>query len=78
MKCWQRRLILSSVRKLKTFELPVCLFQLLFNGELILGNIPLMMRKKLITDGIDPKVLRVMDGGYELRVMRITDSGTEL
>ena len=59
---WKRRLISSSARILTTFEHPVFLSRQLSNEEVVLENKDLMMRRELITKGIDPKDLRVKDG----------------
>ena len=49
--------------KLKTFEHPDFLSRQLSNEEVMLENEALMMRRELITEGVDPEDLRVEDGG---------------
>ena len=59
---YQRRMILLSARKLKTFGEPVFLSRQLTKEEADRENQALMRRRELINDGTEPKNLRVRDG----------------
>ena len=58
----QRRLILSSASKLKTYDKPVYLSRELSREEATLENEALQKRRELINEEIDKKDLRIHDG----------------
>ena len=58
---YQRRMVLLSARKLKTFSQPIFLSKQLTKEEADLENLALVRRRELINKGNDPKNLRVRD-----------------
>ena len=59
---YQRRMVLLSARKLKTFSQPIFL-----SKEADLENLALVRRRELINKGTDPKNLRVRDATLFIR-----------
>ena len=64
---WQRRLILSSASKLKTYDKPVYLSRELSREEATQENEALQKRRELINEKIDKKDLRIRDGKLLIR-----------
>ena len=64
---WQRRLILSSASKLKTYDKPVYLSRELSREEATIENEALQKRRELINEEIDKKDLRILDGKLLIR-----------
>ena len=62
LNVWQRRLILSSANKRKSFAIPVSLSQQISRKEADSENKLLMMRRKLVNEGIRSVDIRVRDG----------------
>ena len=58
-KAYQRRMVLLSARKLKTFSQPIFLSKQLTKEEADFKNLALVRRRELINEGTDPKNLRV-------------------
>ena len=64
---YQRRMVLLSARKLKTFSQPIFLSKQLTKEEADLENLALVRRRELINEGTDPKNLRVRDATLFIR-----------
>ena len=64
---YQRRMVLLSARKLKTFSQPIFLSKQLTKEEADLENLALVRRRELINKGTDPKNLRVRDATLFIR-----------
>ena len=64
---YQRRMVLLSARKLKTFSQPIFLRKQLTKEEADLENLALVRRRELINEGTDPKNLRVRDATLFIR-----------
>ena len=64
---WDKRLILSSVAKLKMYEEKVFLSRELPPNEAKLESQYLKKRKELIDSGVDRKSLRMKDGKLQLK-----------
>ena len=64
---YQRRMVLLSARKLKTFSQPIFLSKQLTKEEADLKNLALVRRRELINEGTDPKNLRVRDATLFIR-----------
>ena len=64
---YQRRMVLLSARKLKTFTRPIFLSKQLTKDEADLENLALVRRRELINEGADPKNLRVRDATLFIR-----------
>ena len=64
---YQRRMVLLSARKLKTFTQPIFLSKQLTKDEADLENLALVRRRELINEGADPKNLRVRDATLFIR-----------
>ena len=64
---YQRRMVLLSARKLKTFSQPIFVSKQLTKEEADLENLALVRRRELINKGTDPKNLRVRDATLFIR-----------
>ena len=64
---WQRRLILSSASKLKTYDKPVYLSRELTREEAMIENEALQKCRELINEEIDKKDLKIRDGKLLIR-----------
>ena len=64
---WQRRMILSSAKKLKEYSQPVFISRQLSEEETVLENEALMMRRDLIDKDTKSKDLRVKDCSLYIR-----------
>ena len=64
---YQRRMVLPSARKLKTFSQPIFLSKQLTKEEADLENLALVRRREMINEGTDPKNLHVRDAALIIR-----------
>ena len=64
---WQRRIFLSSANKLKIFDRTVFVSRELCKMEAELENKDLIRRRELFNRGVEPKNIRVRDGGLFIR-----------
>ena len=65
---WQKRLILSSACRLKTYDKPVFVSRELSVDEAKLENQALQKRRELINENIDKQNLRIRDGKFYQKI----------